>query len=197
MIAFAKPDNLIDFPNPKAKSNEWFTPARYIEAAREVMNGIDLDPASCKEANKIVKATHYYTQRENGLEQPWYGKIWLNPPYNATHDCRFPQPTWARKLQREYQLGNVEQAMLLISAATKQKWFHELLEYPVCLMLERIFFIRPGKHPEELRHGNTVVYLGSHEQKFIDVFSKFGTIAKRVSPPKSQPVNLSLWETQT
>lgn len=175
-------------------NNEWYTPARYIEAACKVMGDIDLDPASCELANRTVKAKRYYTIEDNGLVQPWHGRVWLNPPYNPTWDCRFPQPTWARKLQREYQSGNIEQALLLVSASIKQKWFHELLDYPLCLMLERIFFIRPGKSPEELWHGNTVVYFGPNEQKFIGVFSQFGRIVKAIDIPKPRHFNLELWE---
>lgn len=39
-----------------SQSNEWFTPARYVEAAREVLGSIDLDPASCEAGNRIVQA---------------------------------------------------------------------------------------------------------------------------------------------
>jgi DNA N-6-adenine-methyltransferase (Dam) len=175
-------------------SNEWYTPSKYIEAAREVMGDIDLDPASCEMANRTVKAKRYYTREQNGLLQPWSGRVWLNPPYNATDDCHLPQPTWSRRLRYEYSKGHVQEAILLISAATKQKWFHELLDFPICLMLERIFFHRPGKEPEELRHGNTAVYLRPNEAAFIEVFSQFGAVVKRVSQPVQKPITLDLWE---
>ena len=62
--------------------NEWYTPFNIIESARVVMGSIDLDPASSESANNIVKATKYYTKEDNGLEQSWFGNIWLNPPYS-------------------------------------------------------------------------------------------------------------------
>jgi hypothetical protein len=58
-----------------SQSNDWYTPPQYVEAARRVMGGIDLDPASSAAANQVIKATTFYDEATNGLAQPWTGKI--------------------------------------------------------------------------------------------------------------------------
>jgi len=51
--------------------NEWYTPTEYLEAAREVLGGFDLDPASSDAAQKIVKAQNYFTKSDDGLQKEW------------------------------------------------------------------------------------------------------------------------------
>ncbi len=63
-----------------SESNEWWTPEPYIEAARSVLGGIDLDPASCAQANETVQAARYCGVADDGLKQEWKGRVWLNPP---------------------------------------------------------------------------------------------------------------------
>jgi hypothetical protein len=85
---------------------ERYTPAKYIEAAREVLGRIDLDPASSKQAQKVVKARKMFTARENGLEQEWNGNIWLNPPYH-----RELGPKFIKKLLEEIAAGRTKEAI--------------------------------------------------------------------------------------
>ena len=66
-------------------SDEHNTPSFLIEAARKVMGGIDLDPMSNKTANNVVKATNLYTKENDGLNQEWEGKVWLNPPFSLAN----------------------------------------------------------------------------------------------------------------
>lgn len=61
-------------------TNEHFTPAGYIIAARVLMGGIDLDPASNALANTIVGATSYFDKEMDGFNREWHGRVWLNPP---------------------------------------------------------------------------------------------------------------------
>ncbi len=205
MVALLLPQSNSDAPQ-KQKSNEWYTPAKYIEAARKVMDGrIDLDPASCELANRTVKATRFYTAKENGLAQEWHGNVWLNPPYGRVHpeltgSTRSWQPLFIQKLIEEYDRGNVEQAiLLLLGNAIFKQWFPPLWRYLICFHPDSIAFTRPGRtHPDtdRLGFGSIFLYLGKNEQKFIDVFSSFGTVARRVSEPRKQVAPLSLWEVQ-
>ncbi len=177
------------------KSNEWYTPAKYVEAAREVMGDIDLDPASCALANETVKARWYWTQKDNGLAQEWWGRVWLNPPYSKGYTGLF-----AEKLLEEYEQGNVEQAIILTIVRTDFKWFSRLWNYPICFSGHILHFSRPShentpKHPNGThRYGTAFTYLGPHEQRFIDVFSAFGRIAKAIDTPRPQSATLDLWE---
>lgn len=205
MIALVKPQ-LIDLPalEPQGKNNEWYTPARYIEAARRVMGGIDLDPASCEMANRTVKATRYYTQRENGLAQEWYGRVWLNPPFGRLNAAKNSvggstggksiMTMFINKLIWSYRLGEISQAVLLTMPKVDTVWFRYLWDYTICFTDHRVLFDRPGRIKDAQMFGTIFVYLGPSEQAFIDEFSQFGTIAKRVSTPRTKPAQLSLWE---
>ena len=82
---------------------EWYTPAGIVERVRVVMGGIDLDPASCEAANGIVGAANIYSQ--NGLEYPWFGRVFCNPPS--------PAKAWWEKLIVEYGEGRLTEAVFV------------------------------------------------------------------------------------
>ena len=54
-----------------SRSNEWFTPLETLVLVRSVLGSIDLDPASCAEANDRVAALKYYDQFDKGLDRDW------------------------------------------------------------------------------------------------------------------------------
>jgi ParB family transcriptional regulator, chromosome partitioning protein len=53
-------------PLHQSLTNESYTPAAIIEAARAVMGGIDLDPATCEIANLTVRADWWMDLEADG-----------------------------------------------------------------------------------------------------------------------------------
>jgi len=160
------------------ESDEWYTPQEYIDAAREVMGEIDLDPASSELAQTVVRANVYLTRFDDGLRQVrWiHQRIWLNPPYSN------PAP-WIEKLVREHQAGPYcTEAIVLVNNATETSWFQLLLEnFPVCLPARRLAFWRYDHANVGARQGQAFFYLGANADKFEQVFKRFGPILRRVA----------------
>jgi len=99
-------------------NDEWYTPAKYIEAARSVLGKIDCDPASTKAANKIVKAATYWTADDDGLTKTWRGSVFLNPPNSRGLIAAF-----IGKLVKEIDAGRTTAAILVTHSSTETKWF--------------------------------------------------------------------------
>ena len=149
--------------------NEWYTPAVYVEAARQAMGSIDLDPASSDMANEVVKAARYCTVETDGLSYEWGGNIWMNPPYSSDLVGRF-----ISKLVDER--DNYEQAIVLVNNATETEWFRKLISVAnaVCFPYGRIRYYSPhGKNNSPLQ-GQAIVYVGDNVESFFDAFSEIG-----------------------
>lgn len=153
------------------------------------MGGIDLDPASCALANETVQATQHFDEAMNGLEQQWAGRVWLNPPFGRANGSGASKiKLFVAKLIDEYQQGYVSQAIALLPMQTNASWFQWLWDYVICFADHRLHFdkIIDGRLVKESRDshmlGTIFVYLGSNESQFINVFSQFGTVARRIAP---------------
>lgn len=157
-------------------SPEWYTPAPYVEAARRIMGGFDLDPASNDIANETIKATAYYTAETNGLDKEWRGRVWLNPPYGPL------MPKFITRLEEHYQEGKVTEAVAVVNANSLiTLWFTPLWKYIMCFPARRINFNTPDGAINSSTHGTVFVYLGPQERRFYDEFKPFGYIMKQVS----------------
>lgn len=153
---------------------EYYTPVPIIEAARRTMGGIDLDPASCEFANRTVQAARYYSARENGLAQDWFGHVWLNHPFG-----RHSNPLWISKLLDSYINMQIDQACCITFACTSEAWFLPLFAYPMCFLSPRTNYLDArGQIVRGVTKGSVVTYMGPNIQRFLEEFRELGKVMR-------------------
>lgn len=169
-------------------SPEWYTPSPFVEAAREVMGEIDLDPASHEEANHVVKAKAFFSVEDNGLAKGWYGCVFLNPPGGLVPEF------WHKFIGNEFVAGiwigySLEQLQTLQCIGAQKT----PLNFSMCVPSKRIAFVENaakkdarieklialGKKPNQKSqpsHANYISYIGSQPELFKRVFQQFGQV---------------------
>ena len=90
--------------------DEWPTPPHIIKA----LGLFDLDPCAPHESRRPWDmASRHYSAEDDGLNQPWEGRVWCNPPYGLEA---------AKWLDR---LANHGNGIALIFARTETAMFFE------------------------------------------------------------------------
>ncbi len=90
------------------KSDTWLTPPEILRALGE----FDLDPC-CPIVRPWDTAIEHFDINDDGLAQPWAGRVWLNPPYSRE------AVKWLRRMADH---GN---GIALVFARTETSWFFE------------------------------------------------------------------------
>lgn len=184
-----------------SESVEHYTPVEIVEAARTVLGGIDLDPASCPMAQEVVRAEAWYGPGspfgEDGLAEPWLGRVFLNPPGGIVSDeyagcgTRSNAALWWATLAEAWRTGEVESAIFIgftleILRSTQALEVSQPLDFPLCVPSSRIKFdtIKNGerKGSSSPTHANVIVYLPPHGDRpsmsdinrFVEVFGEIG-----------------------
>ena len=62
---------------PVAATHVWLTPPNIVQA----LGRFDLDPCAAPEPRPWPTADRMISPPDDGLAQPWEGRVWLNPPY--------------------------------------------------------------------------------------------------------------------
>jgi hypothetical protein len=92
-------------------SDDWYTPPAIFDALGLTF---DLDPCS-PGPEHWVPARRVYTIADDGLAQPWYGVVFMNPPFGG----RNGHVPW---LIRFLDHGN---GIAIVRAYTSSAWFHD------------------------------------------------------------------------
>jgi hypothetical protein len=191
-------------PQHSAESVEHGTPEFLAEKIRLTLGGIDLDPASSRLANKVIRARRIYTKHSNGLDKPWFGRVYLNPPGGDVRGRGmrrerhfggglYCSPTamsraaiWWAKLVYEFQRERTDEAMFMgftleIQRSAQNATGPQPSEFAYCIPRRRIRYddiSGPERVPtSKPPHANIIVLMSRTDEtlrRFVEHFHTVG-----------------------
>lgn len=162
-----------------SETPEHYTPQTFLDVVVRVLDAIDLDPCSNNKTTPNVRARTHYTIGDDGLAQPWAGRVFMNPPYGREIVA------WIEKLRAEWARGNITEAIALLPSRTDTEWFDALTvdtdDAVICFLSGRLTFVGntdPAPFP------SMAVYFGPKHDVFASVFGELGSLWVRPSHPR-------------
>lgn len=98
-------------------SDKWATPWPVLRDLEQRFGGFDLDP--CCEPH-TAKAPTFYTVEDDGLSKPWFGNVFVNPPYSNPR-------VWCERALEATSTSEAAVVVMLLPCATDTAWFHEIV----------------------------------------------------------------------
>jgi hypothetical protein len=157
-------------PSRIVTGDDYYTPAHIVACVRDALGAIDLDPASHVAANEVVDARRFFTRDQNGLLQPWAGRVFLNPPFSDW-------PQWVPKVLDEWAQGTIDAMVTLGASRTlTANYFQPLLHRAdaFCIIGGRNPFWGLTVESESPTDGHFLLYLGPHRERFRSAVSPLG-----------------------
>lgn len=153
---------------PVSESHDWYTPPWVFE-----MLGLtfDLDPCHPRERLPWVPVYETYSLPDDGLALPWFGKVWLNPPYDPPEKkCHPTKCSKKRCVKRGYhaekdvpglvhwmeKMHHHSEGMALVFARTDTEWFHSFTREAngVLFLRDRVQYVGPDGKPKPNAQGD-------------------------------------------
>lgn len=172
-----------------SKTVEHYSPIWLIEAVRTVLDDIDLDPASCYKANKIVKALDIYTEKDQGQLMSWGQPnsprtVFLNPPGGKVANHSQQKIFW-QKLLDEVEKGHILDACFLSFSiesfqTTQIGCSKPMLAFPTCVFSRRVaYYDDEGIKQPAPPHSSALIYvpgLRDRRELFKYIFKSYGYV---------------------
>jgi site-specific DNA-methyltransferase (adenine-specific) len=116
-------------------SCEWATPHELFTRWSAQLGPFDLDVCATPDNAKCAR---FFTKAEDGLRQPWTGKVWMNPPYGDEIS------QWVRKAWESVTEGTAELVVCLVPVR-RSGWWHDWVngKAEVIPLRGRVRFIGP------------------------------------------------------
>ena len=172
-----------------------------IASAHALLEGIELDVASSKVANKYVEADNYFTPLDDGLNsQSWFGKVYLFPPRGAyfwdkKNDkwkmTRASSPTltsshavWFRRLYNAWLSQEIKQGLYFTNCPDMIRYEQKIFDFPICILKTAPSLLKntsTGIHNHKTCTSFLVYLPPIHNstestERFIEIYSEKGRI---------------------
>lgn len=129
----------MSFPTRHHHSNTWLTPPHILQP----LGAFDTDPCAPEENPAWANTPTAYTETDNGLIQPWEGRVWLNPPYGRGIE------KWLQRMAEHTTTGNGSGIALIFARTDTKAWQHWVFPYAhsILWVAGRLTFYTPAGEP--------------------------------------------------